>query len=65
MTNSQIIDTKKSLRGITEEVRTYQGWKKDGRQVAKGEKAIFGTRIFKRIKELDEETGEELESVSS
>lgn len=61
MTNNQIIDTEKALRGIEEEVRTYQGWKKDGRQVAKGEKAIFCTRIYKRIKELDEETGEEEE----
>ena len=61
MNNTAIIETEKLLRGITEEVRTYRGWKKDGRQVAKGEKAVFGTRIYKLIKEVDEETGEEEE----
>ena len=47
MTNAQIIETECILNGVTEPVDTYQGWTRVGKQVKKGSKALFQTRIWK------------------
>lgn len=59
MTNMQIIMGEVALRGITEPVDTYAGWKNRGMQVQKGQKALFATKIWKPCKpkkNADEET---------
>lgn len=55
MTNGEIIATECSLRGITEEVHTFQRWKSMGYMVKKGEKAAFKTTIWKAVPKKDEE----------
>ena len=55
MTNAEIIATECSLRGITEEVHTFQRWKAKGFMVKKGEKAVFKTTIWKAVPKKDEE----------
>lgn len=67
MTNMQIIATECALNGITEMVDTYQGWSRNGKQVKKGSKALFQTRIWKprknsKAKVTEETTEEELKS---
>lgn len=67
MTNAQIIETECILNGITELVDTYQGWARAGKQVKKGSKALFQTRIWKprknsKAKVTEEMTEEELKS---
>lgn len=67
MTNLQIILTECELNGITELVDTYQGWARNGKQVKKGSKALFQTRIWKPRKNskatvTEETTEEELKS---
>lgn len=68
MTNLQIILTECELNGITELVDTYQGWARAGKQVKKGSKALFQTRIWKprknssKEKVTEETTEEELKS---
>lgn len=60
MTNMQIIETECVLRGITENVNTYQGWARNGQQVKKGEKALFQTLIWKPRKNVKVEATEEM-----
>lgn len=55
MTNAEIIATECSLRGIMEEVHTFQRWKAMGYMVKKGEKAVFKTTIWKAVPKKDEE----------
>ena len=55
MTNAEIIATECSLRGITEDVHTFQRWKAMGFMVKKGEKAVFKTTIWKAVPKKDEE----------
>lgn len=47
MTNAQIIIMACVLNGVEEEVDTYAGWARKGRQVQKGQKALFKTSIWK------------------
>jgi len=63
MTNLQIIEKEKTITNITEDVKTYQGWKRAGYRVKKGSKASFQTKIWKptkisKKKVKDEETEE-------
>ena len=60
MTNIEIIESEKEVRGIDVEVNTYQGWKRKGKQVAKGEKMVFKTKIWmpKKKNKKDEENKE-------
>lgn len=67
MTNMQIIATECELNGVSELVDTYQGWARAGKQVKKGSKALFQTRIWKprknsKAKVTEETTEEELKS---
>lgn len=67
MTNAQIIETECILNGVTELVDTYQGWARAGKQVKKGSKALFQTRIWKPRKKTktvvtEEMTEEEMKS---
>lgn len=67
MTNMQIIATECELNGVSELVDTYQGWARSGKQVKKGSKALFQTRIWKprknsKAKVTEETTEEELKS---
>jgi hypothetical protein len=55
ITNAEIIATECSLRGIMEEVHTFQRWKAMGYMVKKGEKAVFKTTIWKAVPKNDEE----------
>ena len=63
MTNSQIIETEKMLRNITEEIHTFERWKALGYSVKKGEKSDIKFAIWKYAgkKIVDEETGKETE----
>lgn len=59
MTNLQIIGNAMLLNGVTEDVDTFAGWKRKGRQVKKGSKALFKTSIWKptgKKKKDDDET---------
>ena len=47
MTNHEISAGACILNGIEEEVDTYAGWARRGRQVEKGQKALFKTLIWK------------------
>lgn len=59
MTNIAIISNAKLLNGVTEEVDTFAGWKRRGKQVKKGSKALFKTSIWKpRGKKKKEEQDE-------
>lgn len=60
MTNAQIIETEKMLRGITSEMHTFQGWKARGYKVKKGEHAAASFSIWKHVtkKSKDGEEGE-------
>ena len=49
MTNAEIISGCCELYGITEEVDTYKGWQRRGKQVNKGSKALFKTKIWKPV----------------
>lgn len=59
MSNMEIILSELVLRGIDEEVDTYQGWKRKGKQVQKGSKALFQTKIWKPCKVKSEDGDEE------
>lgn len=61
MTNVAIIGNAKLMNGITEDVDTFAGWKRRGKQVKKGSKALFKTSIWKpRGKQkVDEEQDED------
>lgn len=60
MTNLMIISGAMILNGVTEDVDTFPGWKRRGRQVKQGEKCLFKTKIWKprgkKKSEEDEET---------
>lgn len=58
MTNLQIILGAMELAGVKEEVDTYQGWKRRGYQVDRGQKAKFQTKIWKPCKRGKTEEGE-------
>lgn len=58
MTNREIIETEKRLRGITEDIHTFKAWQQAGYHVKKGEKAIASFRIWKQIYERNKETEE-------
>ena len=62
MTNAQIIATEKLLNGVTEDVHTYQVWKRLGFQVQRGEHALFSTKIWKRTTKKMKD-GEEYDSL--
>lgn len=55
MSNAEIIATECSLRGILEEVHTFQRWRAMGFIVKKGEKAAFKTTIWKAVPKKDAE----------
>lgn len=60
VTNQQIILSEMAIHGITEKVDTYAGWNRKGKQVQRGEKALFTTSIWKPCKckpKKDGETG--------
>ena len=61
MTNVQIIETEKMLRGIKEEIHTFERWKALGYSVKKGAKSEIKFAIWKYTdgKKKDKETGEE------
>lgn len=47
ITNEQIIFNEKLLRGITEEIHTFERWKELGFSVKKGEKSTIKFPIWK------------------
>ncbi len=47
MTNITIIGNAKKAAGIVEDVDTYAGWGRRGKQVKKGSKALFKASIWK------------------
>ena len=47
MTNLQTIGNAMLLNGVTEDVDTFAGWKRRGRYVKNGSKALFKTSIWK------------------
>jgi hypothetical protein len=49
VTNADILKVECANRGITEEVHTYARWKQLGYKVKPGEKALFGTRLWKIV----------------
>ena len=60
MTNVAIIGNAKLLNGVTEDVDTFAGWQRRGKQVKKGSKALFKTSIWKpRGKQKKDEEQEE------
>lgn len=62
MTNLAIIGNACLLNGVTEDVDTFEGWKRNGSQVKKGSKAIFKTSIWKptgKKKKEEDETEED------
>ena len=58
MTNAATIATSKMLEGISEDCHTYQHWRALGRQVKRGEKALFMAPMWKPNVKRDER-GEE------
>jgi len=58
MTNKEIISIEMGLLGITENINTFAGWKREGFDIKKGSKALFKTRIWKPTTMKDKETGE-------
>lgn len=44
--NAARIEAAKAAAGITEEVRTWAGWKAEGREVIHGSKALFGADLI-------------------
>ena len=44
--NAARIEEAKAAAGITEETNTWAGWKKIGREVIHGSKALFGTDLI-------------------
>lgn len=61
MTNREIIMREVILRGITEEIHTFQRWKDMGFIVKKGEKSSIKFPIWKYSKaRVNKETGEEI-----
>lgn len=64
MSNNEIIMSEKILKGINEDLHTYQKWQSLGYQVKKGEKAILQTRLWKKVKsKKDLENVENVEDV--
>ncbi len=55
MTNREILEAEMTVHAVEEEVNTFAGWKREGRIVKKGEKAVFKTKIWKprKTKEAD------------
>lgn len=49
MSNIEIVETEKMLKGIEGDLYTYQEWKQRGMQVQKGQKAILTTKLWKQI----------------
>ena len=64
ISNQQIILGEKIMRGITEEIHTFEKWKSLGYTVRKGEKSTIKFPIWKYAgkKIKDEESGEVTES---
>lgn len=61
MTNAQIIMTEMVIRGITEEIHTFQKWKQMGFNVKKGEKSEIKFPIWKYAgKKQKNENGEDV-----
>ena len=64
MTNANIITVamlNAKLDPATVKVNTYAGWKRQGFQVKRGEKAVFSTKIWKPVKMLSKEEKAEME----
>lgn len=62
MTNAEILRGEIVLHGLNiceSEVNTYAGWKRNGYQVKKGEKAVFSTKIWKPCRVKKENTENE------
>lgn len=47
MSNAEIVKTMRALHGVAEECHTYQHWRAMGRQVKRGEKAVFMAPMWK------------------
>ena len=64
MTNLAIIEGAKRLNGVIEEVDTFAGWKRRGKKIKAGSKALFKTSIWKpvggRKKDSDADYEEEI-----
>jgi len=58
MTNKEIISIEMGLLGITENINTFAGWKREGFDIKKGSKALFKTKIWKPTMLTDKTTGE-------
>lgn len=56
LTNAEIIHYSKVAHKINEEVDTYPGWKRRGRQVCIGSKALFKTSIWVPIQRKSDAT---------
>lgn len=62
MCNAEIIHSECILRGITEEIHTFQKWKSLGFSVRKGEKSTIRIPIWKYPPaKVNRETGEEIQ----
>ena len=63
MTNAEIIMQEKILNNIDVDVtvNTFAGWKRNGKQVKRGEKAVFITQIWKPSKRKPKEDEDENE----
>lgn len=59
MTNAEIIFNEKLMRGITEEIHTFERWKSMGYSVKKGEKSEIKFPIWKYGKGKSEESVED------
>ncbi len=62
MSNVEIIKKAKQANGVSEQVDTYEGWKRNGKQVQKGQKALFRALIWKPVeRKADKEKEEKIE----
>ena len=59
MCNAETIATTCALKGIVEEVHTYDRWKKMGYQVRRGSKALFSCMIWKYVHAVDVDSEDE------
>ncbi len=49
MSNIEIVETEKMLKGIEGDLFTYQEWKQRGMQVQRGQKAMLTIKLWKQV----------------
>ena len=49
--NAETVESAKAAAGITEEVRTWSGWRELGYEVMHGSKALFGCALIWGVRE--------------